>query len=51
MMKVNKMRQRHGKELNIFNTSSESSVHDHDGDESGITVETPLVTSDDGRQY
>lgn len=47
--KVKKMRQRHGKELNIFNTSSESSVHDHDGDESGITVETPLVTSDDGR--
>ena len=38
----------HENELNIFNTSSESSIRDGDCD--AISAETPLVTtSDDGR--
>ena len=38
----------HENELNIFNTSSESSIRDGDCD--AVSAETPLVTtSDDGR--
>ena len=46
---VNKGRKcgRQGKEINLFNTSSDSSVREMEGD--NISVETPLVTSEDGR--
>ena len=45
--KGKKYKQR-GNEMNIFNTSSESSVRG-DQDCDMVSVETPLVTSDDGR--
>ena len=46
---VNKGRKcgRQQKEMNLFNTSSDSSVRDPEGD--SVSVETPLVTSEDGR--
>lgn len=47
--KVDKGRkaERKQKQRTIFNTSSDSSVRDLEGDD--ISAETPLVTSDDGR--
>ena len=42
-----KKMERKQKQRNIFNTSSDSSVRDVEGD--NISAETPLVTSDDGR--
>lgn len=47
--KVDKGRktERKQKQRTIFNTSSDSSVRDMEGDD--ISAETPLVTSDDGR--
>ena len=46
---VNKGRKcgRQQAERNLFNTSSDSSARDTEGD--NISVETPLVTSEDGR--
>ena len=43
---VNKGRRQQA-ERNLFNTSSDSSARDTEGD--NISVETPLVTSEDGR--
>ena len=45
--KVNKGGKKRKRDLNFLNTSSDSSVRE--GESDSISVETPLVTSEDGR--